>query len=690
MNINSRRLLFGIASLIVVFTLLHNRSKPAPRAEAFVDGTHVGNALPPKGGTTNAASLSPEKRTELANIYHGLPLTFEENIGQTHDSVKFVTRGERYAMFFRSNDVIFSLRNSKSGEAPTNAILRMKLMNAHDSAISGQGETGSHTNYFVGNNPAKYRTNVANYSRVRYGQVYDGVDLVYYGNQNELEYDFVVAPGANPDSIQMSFQGIDKAEIDPDGNLAIRVGDNFLVQHKPVIYQMVGNEKKAISGRYELVHSSDRLKAGLQTNEAIVGFKLGEYDRALPLVIDPELVYATFFGDKPNTSKNKSDHSGDEEGYAIAIDPSGAAYVVGTTTSYEFPLVGALELVADPIDHSANPQDPHIIPGAYRGFITKFAADGKTVVYSTYLSSATGDTQIDPNSSAVTPPAFYKQERCTGIAVDALGNAYICGFTDYASFPIKNALHTYSGNRDAFITKINPAGSDLLFSTYLGGEGNDEANDLAIDNAGNIVVVGRTSSQRFVLAHAIQSTHGGGTYDGFVSKFTTDGSVNIFSTYLGGTGDDSVNGVACDASGNIFLTGSTASTNFPIANPLQPVKAAGSDAFVTKMNPTGSLLVFSTYFGGNNDDVGNGIAVDNTGNVYITGSTFSTDFPTVSPTVLPAQATNGGGAGTSDAFVSKFNVYGNTLIFSTYLGGSMNDAGLRIRVDSRNAIYVAG
>src|ERR1043165_9588151 len=676
MKSNSRFWLFGASALAVIFGVLRFPSTtkklavPSPQTAAVA---------------SSYGTLSPEKRTELKNLYRGLPLCFEANQGQTDASVKFVTRGDRYAMFFRPTDVVFSLRNTPAGSnSPTNAVMRLKLLDAKpDAAISGQTPLAARTNYFVGNKPEKYLKNVVNYRGVRYDQIYDGIDLVYYGNQNELEYDFVVAPGASAETIRMAFQGIDKAEIDATGNLNLRIGENCLIQHKPVIYQNAGTQRVPVTGGYKII-------AGADKHQTVVGFEVEQYDHALPLVIDPELVYATFFGDKPNTSRSKSDHSGDDEGYAIAIDPSGPAYVVGTTTSYEFPLVNALMFVDDPINHSTDPLFVHIVPGAYRGFISKFSPDGKALLYSTYLSSATGDTEPDPNSTSITVPGVFKQERCTGVAVDGLGNAYICGFTDYASYPIKNALHTYSGNRDCFLTKVAPEGIDLVFSTYLGGEGLDEATDVAIDNSGNVVVVGRTNSTRFVLAHPLQGTYGGGGSDGFVSKFSGDGSVNIFSTYIGGTGSDSVNGVATDASGNIYITGVTTSTNFPVANPLQPIKNANADAFVSKLNASGSLLVFSTYFGGNGDDFGNGVAVDSAGHVYVTGTTFSTDFPTISPTILPAQSANGGPANTSDAFVSKFNVFGNALIFSTYLAGNMNDVGLRVRVDSRNAIYVCG
>lgn len=609
-------------------------------------------------------ALSPEQRTATINAYNKLPLSFEENKGQADPAAKFLARGNGYNLYLKPSEAILSLRNNARGEDQPNSFLRMKLANANAaSTIGGVDMLRGKSNYLIGNK-GKYATGVSQFKKVLCENVYAGIDMVYYGNQRQLEYDFVVAPGADPSAIRMAFTGSSKIEVDAAGDLAIHLGDGEIKQHKPVIYQQIGSARKEVAGRYEIVSAA---KSAL--DETIVGFSIANYDHGSKLIIDPVLVYATFFGDRPNT-----DRSGDDIGLAIAIDSVGAAYVVGKTGTFELPLVNSIEVVLDKYSRP-DPDPTHTIPTPfnYHGFITKFLPDGSDIVYSTYIAGSGID-------------------ECRAVAVDANGNAFICGSTTSDNFPTKFAQHVYSGQKDAFLLKLNANASDFIFSTYLGGSLDDSANDLALDPSGNVIVVGTTSSANFITAHPLQPAFGGpaGTTDAFVAKFSADGQINIYCTFLGGAGNDTGNGVATDASGNAYVTGSTNSLNFPIANPYQVNLAAGYDAFISKINSSGTLLVYSTYIGGDGDDVGNGIAVDTTGNVYITGSTTSRNYPTISPTILPIQTSNGGPMGTSDAFVTKFNVFGSSLIFSTYLGGTMNEVGKRIRIDSRNAIYVSG
>lgn len=660
MKSNLRYSLQGAALFLAIMGALVLGYHPTPR--------HVADTVPlhPAVATESekkSLALSTEQRTAAINGYNKLPLSFEENKGQADPTAKYLARGNGYSLYLKPNEAMLSLRNN---DAQSNSFLRMKLANANAaSTISGVQMLPGKSNYFVGNK-AHYATDISQYKKVLCENVYAGIDLVYYGNQRQLEYDFVVAPGADPSAIRMSFAGSNKIEVDAAGNLAIHLGDSEIMQHKPVIYQLVDGARKEVAGHYEIVSAGKTAQ-----DETVVGFSIANYDRSAKLVIDPVLVYATFYGDKPNTTRSRSDHSGDDIGLAIAIDATGAAYVVGKTNSYEFPQMGNIETVFDPIDHGSFPTVTHKAPANYHGFITKFMPDGSQIVYSTYLAGSGIDI-------------------CRGVLVDALGNAFICGSTTSSDFPTKFAQHVYSGGQDAFLLKLNANANDFIFSTFLGGSGDDIANDLAIDSTGNVIVVGTTSSPNFITAHPLQAAYGGGNTDAFVAKFSSDGQINVYCTFLGGAGDDTCNGVATDASGNAYVTGSTTSLNFPIAGPFQVNKGGGSDAFVSKINSTGTLLVYSTYIGGNGDDVGNGIAVDTTGSVYITGSTASTDFPTISPTILPIQTANGGPPGTTDAFVTKFNVFGSSLIFSTYLGGTMNEVGKRVRIDSRNAIYVTG
>ena len=657
MQLNRRNGLLGVFALVAIMGVVVHRSstQPQPTRTAAPDPLI-------KSQERAALALSPEQRIATINAYQKLPLTFEENKGQAGTGSKFIARGNGYSLYLTPTEALLSLHKATSKASDAPSVLRMKLANANaSSTIRGDEKSGGKTNYFIGNTIAA--TDISQYKKVHCDNVYAGIDMVYYGNQRQLEYDFVVAPGADPKAIRMAFTGSEKVEVNAVGELSIRIGQSEVKQHKPVIYQTVGGEKKIVVGTYEIVASAATAK-----DETIVGFNIADYDRTVPLVIDPVLVYATFYGDLPNYNKN-SDHSGDDVGLAVAIDSAGAAYVVGKTNTFEFPLVNNIQFVSD-FSHADFPTAFHSTPETYKGFITKFLPDGTDIVYSTYLCGSGND-------------------ECRGVVIDISGNAYICGATSSSNFPIKKAQHAYSGGVDGFLMKLTPTGTDIVFSTFLGGAGDDSANDLALDSAGNVIVVGTTSSANFVISHAVQPTFGGGT-DAFVASFSADGTVNAFSTYLGGTGNDTGNGVTVDSFGSIFVTGSTTSLNFPISHPYQVNIGGGSDAFVTKLNSTGTLLVYSTYLGGSGDDVGYGIAVDSTGNVYVTGSTASTNFPTISPTILPVQSSNGGPSGTTDAFVSKFNIFGSSLIFSTYLGGSMNDVGKRIRVDSRNAIYVSG
>lgn len=690
MKLNMRNWLLSVTALAAILGFVSYRSSSVPVSKPLASDTLPAPSAQNKLAGVNMpkSSVTPEQRAATLQAYAKLPLSFEENKGQTDARVKYMAHGNGYSLFLTSTEAVLSLNNAGAKINETQqSNLRMKLSNANPAgAIHGDEVLGGKTNYLVGNKPENYVKGVSQYKKVRCDNVYAGIDMVYYGNQRQLEYDFVVAPGANPAAIRMSFCGSKKIEVNPEGGLAIHVGDSVIEQHKPVIYQTINGKRQPVAGGYEIVSVGKSDK-----DETVVGFKLQDYDRSAALIIDPVLVYATFYGDTPNQTKLSSDHSGDDVGLGIAIDQAGAAYVVGHTSSFEFPLLGNIETITDKVDHTIQP-DPvytyppgttppnpgvHSVPETNHGFITKFAADGRSLIYSTYLAGANG------------------ADECRSVVVDSVGNAYICGTTTSSDFPTRNAQHTYSGMNDAFVMKINAGGTDILFSTYIGGSDNDYANDIALDpSTGKIIVVGTTNSADFVISHAVQPLFGGTgpskNGDAFVASFSGDGSISYFSTFLGGSLDETGNGVVVDSTGNIYVTGSTTSLNFPISHPFQVDKGNGSDAFVTKLNSSGTVLVFSTYLGGDGDDIGYGIAVDNSGNTYVTGSTASSNFPTISPTILPVQSTNGGPSGTTDAFVSKFNVTGSALIFSTYLGGTVDDVGRRIRIDSRNAIYVAG
>jgi hypothetical protein len=606
----------GLLSLIPVSRA--SRKAPAPVAITRADST---------------------AQSRLAAAYGKLPLRLELNAGQTDASVRFLSRGPGYALFLTGNEAVLSLEKRSPKAISPPVALRMSLAGANPNAtVTGLDELPGKSNYFIGNDPAKWRTNVPTYAKVKYKNVYRGIDLVYYGNPQQLEYDFLVAPGADPKAISLDVTAVLSSHsgrrtplrIDANGDLVIQAGDDQVRLHKPVVYQASeGSARHFVDGHY-LLKSGNR-----------VSFEVASYDRGKTLVIDPVLVYSTYLGG-----------SGYDLGYGIAVDSAGNAYVTGGSLSTDFP--------------TANPLQPIYGGGSSFGdaFVAKLNPAGSALVYSTYLGGS-GDDQGN------------------GIAVDSSGNAYVTGNTSSTNFPTAGPLQTvYGGEQDAFVAKVNAAGSALVYSTYLGGSSEDSGNGIAVDSSGTAYVTGFTSSSNFPTASPLQAVFGGDE-DAFVSKLNPSGSALVYSTYLGGSGEDTGNGIAVDSSENAYITGLTTSTNFPTASPLQPASSGNEDAFVAKLNAAGSALVYSTYLGGSGNDYGHGIAVDAAGNAYVVGQTQSANFPTASP----LQARLGG---STNAFVSKLNPGGSALVYSTYLGGSSSDLGLGIAVDSGGNAYVTG
>jgi len=505
-------------------------------------------------------------------------------------------------------------------------------------SVVGAEELPGKANYFIGSDPANWRTDVPTYAKVRYKNVYPGIDLIYYGNQRQLEYDFVVSPGADPRRIRLGFHGADKLEVDAQGDLVLHTATGVIRQRKPVIYQEVEGARREIAGGYVLEGARR------------VGFRVTAYDAHRPLVIDPALFYSTYLGG-----------SDSDEGFAIAVDTAGTAYVTGGTFSIDFPTTqGAFQTTLVGFHGVA--------------FVTKLNSTGSGLVYSTYLGGAIAD-------------------RGQAIAVDIAGNAYVTGLTFSKDFPttpvaFQSTPNLLAGN-NAFVTKLNPLGSALVYSTYLGGISRDHATGIAVDAAGNAYVTGNTSSVQFpTTPGAYQTTFGGSNDvliyqgDAFVVKLDPTGSALIYSTFLGGSGDDIAYGIALDSSGNAYVVGATASTDFPTTpGAFQPTFGGGeAHVFVAKVNPLGSALVYSTYLGGSDHDEGFGIALDGlpSPNAYVTGETRSTDFPIIPGAIQPTFA---GGTG-FDVFVTKLDPTGSALIYSTYLGGPGDDYGNAIAVDA--------
>jgi len=580
---------------------------------------------------------------QLLQAYGQTPLSFEANTGQTAAQVQYLTRGSGYALFLTSTGAVLSLEKGAAANAGTpqasgtGVALAMNLVGANsDASVAGQDQLPGTSNYFIGNNPSQWHTNVANYGQVANQDVYPGVNLIYYGNQQQLEYDFVVAPGTDPGTIRLSFQGAKNISLDHQGNLVLHTASGNVLEHAPVVYQEVGGVRQAVAGKFVLQGHDE------------VGFQVGRYDASLPLTIDPVLIYSTYLGG-----------NGNEIGHGIAVDSSGNAYVTGFTQSTNFPTTtGAFQ--------TSN-------AGGSDAFVTKLNATGTALIYSTYLGG-TGN------------------EVAYGIAVDGSGNAYVTGMTGSTNFPTTAGAYQTSlgGNDNAFVTKLNATGTSLIYSTYLGGTGTGWAEGIAVDGSGNAYVTGFTQSTNFPTTTGAFQTSLGGTQNAFVTKLNASGTALLYSTYLGGSGNmgDGGYGIALDGSGNAYVTGGTNSTNFPTtAGAFQTSFVGGRvEAFVTKLNATGTALIYSTYLGTSDsqDDPAYGIAVDGSGNAFVTGYTNSTIFPT---TIGAYQTSNAGG---SDAFVTKLNATGTALIYSTYLGGTGIDIGNAIAVDASGNAYVTG
>jgi uncharacterized repeat protein (TIGR01451 family) len=563
-----------------------------------------------------------EAQTRAA--YGRLPMHFEENRGQTDARVRFVARGAGYAFFITETETVAVLQ--KENAEP--AVLRMQLIGANPRPrVEGDGLFEGKSNYLIGSDPSKWRTNVPQFGRVRLSEVYRGIDVVYYGNQEEIEYDFLVAPGSDPRQIRMRFAGAERIDIDASGDLVLRLAGGAIRQRAPVAYQQRGGSRQAVPARYRRLGARE------------FGIALGAYDPALPLVIDPVLAWSTYLGG-----------SGLDAAHAIAVDAAGNAYVAGNTSSANFPTANALQ--------AAN-------AGTFDVFVTKINAAGSALVYSTYL----GGSGIDSGQ---------------GIAVDSAGNAHVTGYTDSLNFPAVNAVQAAygGGGLDAFVAKLNAAGTALVYSSYLGGSDTDQGAGIAVDGAGNAVVAGDTASTNFPTANALQAALGGNP-DGFVTKLNAAGSALVYSTYLGGSGFDRASGVAVDAAGSAYVSGVTVSTNFPTVNAVQASNGGSVDAFVTKLNAAGTALVYSTYLGGANGEQAHAIAVDGAGNAFVAGSTSSTNFPT-------ANALQAGYAGAIDAFATKLNAAGTAFVYSTYLGGSGTDEAFAAAADGAGNAYVAG
>jgi hypothetical protein len=574
------------------------------------------------------------ERSRVLDEYGQLPIRFEENRGQVDPAVKYVARGADRTIFLTPSEIVMSLRMARN--APKS--VRMKFHGTRGAtAVTGEDPADTRSNYYIGNNPTAWHRDVANFSKVRYHDVYPGVDVVYYGTSRQLEYDFVVAPNADPERIDLSFDGVDSVTIARNGDLVLQTPAGPVVHRKPVAYLPYAGGRTPVEARYV-----KRASGG-------VGIALANYDHGRQLVIDPFVVfYSTYLGG-----------SAADKALSILVDGTGNTYVAGLTQSIDFP--------------TANAAQP-VLNGATDVFISKINASGTALVYSTYL----GGSDIDAAS---------------GIARDAAGNVYVTGYTASSNFPVTaNALQSSLNGtaRDAFVAKLGTSGA-LQYSTYLGGSNLDVANAIAVDSAGNAYVTGYTCSPDFPVVNAFQPFLKGGPYgcfsgwDAFLSKLDASGTALVYSTYFGGFSQDEAKAIAVDAAGRAHITGYTWSDDLPTAGSQLSAYRGSADPFVSRFSATGGLD-YATYFAGTGHDEGSSIALDAGGALYVAGYTQSVDFPTVNAFQTDLH-------GPEDGFVFKLALDSSAnavVAYSSYLGGRDYDRSRAIALDRKGTAHVTG
>ncbi|ROZ76074.1 SBBP repeat-containing protein [Ramlibacter sp. WS9] len=595
---------------------------------------------------------------DVANGIDAFPLAFEQNLGQADPIVKFLARGLGYQVFLTAQEAVMVLPLDEAThttrlspdspslkESPPErqaAVIRMRFAGANPSPVlKGEQPLGHKTNYLASADPTQNIAGVPSHAKVKYEAVYPGVDVVYYSNAGRLEYDLLVAPAASTDAIKISFPDISRISVSKEGDLVLGMPNGDIRYHKPVAYQQVDGSRRLVDAEYVIA------------GEGHVGFRLGAYDQHKPLVIDPILSYS-------------SASWGSAKG--VAVDSAGNAYLVGSIGASGLPAsTGYLTKLA----------------GTQDAYVAKIDPTGTRLIWATYLGARRAVTYGN------------------AIAVDASGNAYVGGTTNSASFPVTAGAYETAFGSGSFITKLNATGNALAYSTFVNGA---TIASIAVDAAGNAYTTG-TANALVTTAGAFQAVRPASpTFSPFVAKLNAAGSAMAYATYLGGSSDDKGTAVAVDASGNAYATGAAYSANFPMSAPFQSIRRGTRDAFVAKLNPTGSALIYSTYLGGTYEDQGHGVAVDTSGQAYVVGLSYSDDFPVTAGVFQPRKGYTS--PNFSNGFIAKLNAAGSGLVYSSFIGGKWcvtagvstcsgglfkaGDSATAVAVDAAGYAYIGG
>jgi hypothetical protein len=587
-------------------------------------------ALLPSGGGAPAALTAGsapgiERATALATVRH-LPLSFEENAGQAPAGVRFVARAPGFALALDRDGSRLRLGSTD---------LTTRFVGGDPTATTGTGLRAARTNYLTGDRPVDWHTGVRTFSGVRYAAVWPGIDVAFHGTRQRLEYDYLLAPGADPGRIAQRISGARGLRIDRAGDLRIATAGGTLIQRAPVAYQRRGGVREPVASRFVL-HGDT------------VGIAVGAYDRSRPLVVDPTLAYATYLGG-----------DGIDAAYDVAVDADGNPYVAGFTSSAGFASDGAFQGTGG---------------GGGDAFVAKLAADGKSIEWLTYLGGSGEDVG-------------------SGVALTPDGDVVVAGTTKSTNFPVVDPTRpSYSGGTDLFVSRLNKDGDALKWSTYLGGSAEESVGGVVVKADESVVVGGTTKSQDLPVAGGgLSASYGGGLSDGFVLELGPTGALTR-GGYLGGLGADRLLDLAVDGE-RIYATGGTYSTNFPITGGAQqsvlaegPLGEPSRDAFVTRIDQNLGIIAFSTFLGGDSDDIAEAIAVDSDGNSYIGGGTSSTDLPGADDGFQPHNANSS----QYDGFVAKVPTLGSASGWSSYLGGTLFDSVSGIVVDDGGTTYLTG